>query len=81
MSRCVCLSCPYGRCEGGLGFPCEGVGGFCAACSDAKSSVLCGLWFVYVCIAVSGCQTVRAYVDIGLMYCLYIVVMSSLECP
>ena len=32
-------------------------------------------------VAVSGCQAVWAYVRIGRMYCLYVVEMSSLECP
>ena len=30
--------------------------------------------------AVSGCHAVCACVSIGLMYCLYVAVMSSLEC-
>ena len=29
-------------------------GGFCAASSDSKSSILCGLWFVYVCFVSAG---------------------------
>ena len=29
----------------------------------------------------SGCQAVCAYVSMGLMYCLYTVVICSLECP
>ena len=32
-------------------------------------------------VAVSGDQAVWAYVRMGLMNCLYSVVMSSLECP
>ena len=40
--------------------------------------VICSL---SMCVfAVSGCQAVWAYVRIGRMYCLYVVVMASLEC-
>ena len=43
---------------------------FCVVCS-----FLMWVW------AMSGCHAVCAYVSTGLMYCLYILVVSSLECP
>ena len=43
---------------------------FCVRCSLCK------------CVSARlGCQAMCAYVRMGLMYCLYSVVMSSLECP
>ncbi len=43
---------------------------FCVVCS-----------FRICVLDVFGCHAVCPYVRIGLMYCLYTVVMSSLECP
>ena len=44
------------------------------------SAVFCVTWSFCVCVsAVSGCQAVCAYVKMGLMNCLYTVVMCSLE--
>ena len=45
-----------------------------------RSAVFCVVWSFWMCVsAVSGCQAVCAYERMGLMYCLYICVMSSLE--
>ena len=47
-----------------------------------RRAVFCVVCRLCVCVfAVSGCHAVCACVSIGLMYCLYIVVLSSLECP
>ena len=45
-----------------------------------RSAVFCVVCNFSMCVsAVSGCQAVCAYESMGLMYCLYICVMSSLE--
>jgi len=45
-----------------------------------RSAVFCVVCSFWMCVsAVSGCQAVCAYESMGLMYCLYICVMSSLE--
>lgn len=47
-----------------------------------RKAVFCVVCNFCICVLdVSGCHAVCAYVRMGLMYCLYIVVMSSLECP
>ena len=47
-----------------------------------RSAAFCVRWSFSMCVvAVSGDQAVWAYVSMGLMNCLYSVVMSSLECP
>ena len=47
-----------------------------------RSAVFCVRWRVSRCVlAMSGDQAVWAYVRMGLMNCLYSVVVSSLECP
>ena len=47
-----------------------------------RNAVFCVICNLSRCVlAMSGCQAVWAYVRIGRMYCLYVVVMSSLECP
>ena len=47
-----------------------------------RSAAFCVRWSFSMCVvAVSGDQAVWAYVRMGLMNCLYSVVMSSLECP
>ena len=43
-------------------------------------AVFCVVCSFLICVsAMSGCQAGCAYVRMGLMYCLYTVVMSSLE--
>jgi len=45
-----------------------------------RSAVFCVICNLSKCVsAVSGCQAMCAYESMGLMYCLYICVMSSLE--
>ena len=45
-----------------------------------RSAVFCVVYNFSMCVpAVSGCQAMCAYESKGLMYCLYIRVMSSLE--
>ena len=47
-----------------------------------RSAVFCVVWSFCMCVfARSDCQAGCAYVSTGLMYCLYVVSMSSLECP
>ena len=47
-----------------------------------RSAAFCVRWSFSMCVvAVSGDQAVWACVSMGLMNCLYSVVMSSLECP
>ena len=49
------------------------------AMRNAMFCVVCSLCRCV--LAMPGCHAVCPYVSIGLMYCLYTVVMSSLECP
>ena len=45
-----------------------------------RNAVFCVVCNLLMCVsAVSGCQAVCAYESMGLMYCLCICVMSSLE--
>ena len=45
-----------------------------------RSAVFCVICNFSMCVsAVSGCQAMCAYESMGLMYCLYICVMFSLE--
>ena len=47
-----------------------------------RSAIFCVTCSLFMCVvAVSGCHAGWAYVSMGLMYCLYTRVMSSLDWP
>ena len=47
-----------------------------------RKALFCVVCSFFMCVwAMSGCHAVCAYVSTGLMYCLYTLVLSSLECP
>ena len=59
-----------------------GIGVVCEQPVAIRSAIFCVMCSLFMCVvAVSVCHAGLAYVSMGLMYCLYTRVMSSLDWP